>query len=127
MTVDFEELAQNSGYDSMRQYMALNYYLPRNFLTLIEIAEDLKISEGAIRLWMKREDLPAREKGHPRTREGFYCEQCKVLTSLRYIWYYKHLDRFICNKCKEDKVDQGESSKHFYRYKKRKKGGKRKV
>lgn len=108
MTINMDELAQKIGYDSMRQYIVLNYYLPRKFSTLTEIAEDFKVSDWKIREWMKVENLPVREKGHPRTREGFYCEVCQVLTSLRYIWYNRSNDKFICNTCMESIITEGE-------------------
>lgn len=99
MTVDLNDLAIKAGYESMRQYIALNYYMPRKFLTLIEIGEDFKVSDWVIRQWMKKADLPVRERGYPRTREGFYCEECLLLTSLRYIQYNATRNKFVCRSC----------------------------
>lgn len=119
MTLDMDALARNVGYDSMRQYIALNYYLPRHFLPISEMAEYLKISSWAIRNWMTKENLPIRERGYPRTHAGFYCEECRVLTSLRYLWYNKRIDKFVCQKCKKQAVETEYFEKDFLKYKRK--------
>jgi len=98
MTIDWDSLAKYSGYDDMRQYICLCYYIPKPPPSLQQIADDLGVSKAALLEYMGRENLPRRGKGQP-PRCGFYCEECLFLTPLRLMRHNLEQTKYICEKC----------------------------
>ena len=104
MTIDFDELAQKEGYSNFREYIVIKYYIPKAGPSVKELAEELCVGEQSLFRAMEREDLPSRNKGWPVRREGFYCEECRILTPLGKMYNSYDNKRVICQTClgKED-------------------------
>lgn len=66
MTIDFEALAAHEGYHDFREWIVLNYYLPRTEPTVQSLAQRLGIAESTLLEEMDRQRLPRREKGWPK-------------------------------------------------------------